>query len=134
MSELTGLSILLLEDEYLIALDAEQSLKEFGAERVAIASTLQEAENLAAAGRFDVALLDVNINGEMSFGLAESLRRRGVPVVFATGYELKSRAAPPPEVGIVIGKPYTKEKLRDALSSALGPARSGTTDTKAPSQ
>jgi CheY-like chemotaxis protein len=124
MSDLAGLSILLLEDEYLIALDAEQSLKEFGAERVEIASTLREAERLAATGRFDVALLDVNINGEMSFALAESLRQRGIPVVFATGYELKSRDAPPIEVGVIISKPYTKERLRDALSGALSSSRS----------
>jgi CheY-like chemotaxis protein len=120
MSDLAGLSILLLEDEYLIALDAEQSLKEFGAERVEIASTLREAEDIAAAGRFDVALLDVNINGEMSFALADSLRQRGIPVVFATGYELKKREAPPTEMATIISKPYTKEKLRDALSGALG--------------
>ena len=122
MSKLAGASILLLEDEYMIALDAEQSLRDFGAARVEIASTLREAETLAAAGHFDVALLDVNINGQMSFGLAESLRQRGVPVVFATGYELKGREALPTEVGIIISKPYTKERLRDALSSALGSA------------
>jgi CheY-like chemotaxis protein len=120
MKNLAGLSVLLLEDEYLIALDAEQSLKEFGVERVEIASTIREAESLAAAGSYDVAVLDVNINGEMSFTLAESLRQRGIPVVFATGYELKSREAPPPESGIMISKPYTKERLRDALSGALG--------------
>jgi CheY-like chemotaxis protein len=124
MSNLTGLSILLLEDEYMIALDAEQNLREFGAERVEIASTLREAEAFAASTRFDVALLDVNINGQMSFGLAESLRQRGVPVVFATGYELKGREALPADVGIVIGKPYTKERLRDALSSAVSSAGS----------
>jgi len=125
MSDLVGVSVLLLEDEYLIALDAELSLKDFGVERVEIASTLQEAERLAAAGRYDVALLDVNINGEMSFALAESLRRRGIPVVFATGYELNSRDALPTEVGIMISKPYTREKLRDALASAVGASRSG---------
>jgi CheY-like chemotaxis protein len=124
MSELAGLSVLLLEDEYLIALDAEQSLKEFGVEHVEIASTLREAERLAAGGDFDVALLDVNINGEMSFALAESLRQRGIPVVFATGYELKNREASPIEIGVTISKPYTRDKLRDALAGAVGSSRS----------
>lgn len=133
MSDLAGISILLLEDEYMIALDAEQSLRDFGAERVEIASTLREAEELAATVRFDVALLDVNINGQMSFPLAKSLQERGVPVVFATGYELKGREALPTEVGIVIGKPYTKERLKDALSSALGATRPTTAaNTKHP--
>jgi CheY-like chemotaxis protein len=125
MSDLAGVSVLLLEDEYLIALDAEQSLKDFGVERVEIASTLQEAEKLAAAGRYDVALLDVNINGEMSFALADSLRQRGIPVVFATGYELKAREAPPTEIGVTISKPYTRDKLRDALAGAVRSGRTG---------
>lgn len=123
MGELTGLSVLLLEDEYLIALDAEQNLKDFGVERVEIASTLREAERLAAEGDFDVALLDVNINGEMSFALADFLRQRGIPVVFATGYELKNREAPPTEIGVTISKPYTRDKLREALAGAVSSSR-----------
>ena len=119
MLNLDGARVLLLEDEFLIALDAEQILQELGAQRVETASTLIEAEQHARDGHFDIALLDVNINGEMSFDLAESLRARGVPVVFATGYELKDRAIPNLDTAFCVSKPYTSERLRQALCAAL---------------
>jgi CheY-like chemotaxis protein len=116
---LDGARVLLLEDEFLIALDAEQILKELGADHVETAATLSEAEQRVRDGEFDIALLDVNINGQMSFGLAESLRARGVPIVFATGYELKDRAIPNLDVSLCVSKPYTSERLRQALCAAL---------------
>jgi CheY-like chemotaxis protein len=117
MQSLEGASVLLLEDEFLIALDAEQILKDLGVRQVETAATLSDAEARVREGRFDLALLDVNINGEMSFALAESLRARGTPVVFATGYELKDR--PVPEIGLCVSKPYTSERLRQVLCTAL---------------
>lgn len=119
MQNLDGARVLLLEDEFLIALDAEQILQELGAQQVETAATLGEAEQHARDGEFDIALLDVNINGEMSFGLADSLRARGVPVVFATGYELKDRAIPNLDTAFCVSKPYTSERLRQALCAAL---------------
>lgn len=119
MGSLDGARVLLLEDEFLIALDAEQILQELGAQQVETAATLREAEQRARDGEFDIALLDVNINGEMSFDLADSLRARGVPVVFATGYELKDRAIPNLDEAFCVSKPYTSERLRQALCAAL---------------
>ena len=74
MRSLDGASVLLLEDEFVVALDAEQMLQELGVVRVETAATLSDAEARARNQHFDVALLDVNINGRMSFDLAESLR------------------------------------------------------------
>lgn len=119
MKPLNGISVLLLEDEFLIALDTEQILKELGAASVEIVATLEDAESCAAARRFDVALLDVNINGQMSFDLAQRLRERGIPVVFATGYDLPNRGRPQTDVGICVGKPFTTERLYEALRAAL---------------
>lgn len=123
MENLDGARVLLLEDEFLIALDAEQILKELGAEQVETAATLSEAEKRAREGNFDIALLDVNVNGEMSFGLAEMLRKRGVPVVFATGYELKGRVLPGLDSVMCVSKPYTNERLRQVLCGVLACAR-----------
>lgn len=117
MSDLTGASVLILEDEFLIAMDAEQILKRLGAVNVEVASTLEEAEQLSDGGRFDVAMLDVNINGQVSFPLAERLWRRGVAVVFATGYEMKSQ--PFPEFAACVTKPYTSVNLQEVFSAAL---------------
>jgi DNA-binding response OmpR family regulator len=106
-----------LEDEFLIAMDAEQALKAMGVVEVEIAGTIADAEKLAAAGRFDIAMLDVNINGEVSFPLAERLWSHGVPVVFATGYEMRNQ--PFPNFAICITKPYTSDNLQTALKQAL---------------
>jgi CheY-like chemotaxis protein len=117
MSELNGSSVLLLEDEYLIAMDAEQILLALGAAKVAIAGTIAEAEQLAKAERYDLAMLDVNINGESSFSLAEMLRARDIPVVFATGYDMRDRSVPDNAAAVI--KPYTSDSLKAALSTAL---------------
>ncbi len=120
---LTGLNVLLMEDEFLIALDAEQTLKELGAATVEIVSTLRDADAIVGQRRFDIAVLDVNINGEMSFPVAEKFRACGVPVVFATGYDLRDRQAFTTGFGSCVEKPYTADRLRDALSAALAQAR-----------
>ena len=124
MSSLAGRKIALLEDEYLIALDAEQILAELGA-KVVIATNLEEADKLATAGGFDAAVLDVNINGEFSFPIAEKFRQCGTPVVFASGYELKARRFPGADLGVCISKPYTAERLRQAVADALAGVKEG---------
>ena len=123
MPSLESASVLLLEDEFVIALDAEQILTELGVRQVATAATLSDAEERARDEHFDVAVLDVNINGEMSFSLAESLRARGIAVVFATGYELKDRALPDIDTTLCVSKPYTSESLRQVLCSALADSK-----------
>ena len=115
--ELDGANVLLLEDEFLIAMDAQHILQSMGAAKVAIAGTLADAERLAADSRFDLAMLDVNINGQVSFPLAESLWRRGVAVVFATGYEMKTHDFP--EFAVCVAKPYTGANLREVFATAL---------------
>ena len=119
MTTLSGLSVLLVEDEYLIALDAEQMLRDLGAKDVEIVSTFENAKTYTREGRFDIAVLDVNINGQLSFPLAEILKSRNIPVVFATGYSLRERPIAGFEGGVCVGKPYTVEGLRKALSTAL---------------
>jgi CheY-like chemotaxis protein len=119
MPSLDGVSVLVLEDEFLIALDAEQILQELGVGQVETAATLSDAEMRVRDRHFDIALLDVNVNGQMSFSLAETLRARGVPVVFTTGYELKDRAIPGVNADLCVTKPYTSERLRQVLCAAL---------------
>jgi len=123
MKPFDGISILLLEDEYLIALDAEQILTALGTGRVEIVNTLEGATAAAENGGFDIAVLDLNINGKMSYGVAEILQRQRIPVVFATGYEMRSRQAPEFPDAIYVTKPYTREALRDAIVQALEKSR-----------
>jgi DNA-binding response OmpR family regulator len=124
MGVLSGRIIVILEDEYLIALDAEGILVDMGAE-VHIATNLPEAEKLAQMDKVDLALLDVNINGEFSFPVAQKFHERKIPIVFASGYELKARAFPGADLGACIAKPYTPERLRKAVVGALDPDGAG---------
>ncbi|HVY86835.1 MAG TPA: response regulator [Caulobacterales bacterium] len=117
MEELRGASVLLLEDEFLIALDAEEILKGLGVGDVCTACTLADAERLVQAHRFDVAVFDVNINGQTSLALAEKLIEAGTPVLFATGYGMRGRAFS--HLGVCVSKPYTPERFRLGLAQTL---------------
>jgi CheY-like chemotaxis protein len=119
MASLAGLSVLLIEDEFLIALDAEQILKDLGAAKVEIVATFEDAQRRAETAQFDVAVLDVNLNGQMSFPIASTFRRRGIPVVFATGYQLADRSSFEFKDAVCVGKPYTSDGLKLALLRAL---------------
>ena len=121
MGDIAGLSVLLVEDEYLIALDAAEILKGLGVANVETVATFERAEKHAVDGQFDVAVLDVNINGRYSFPIAKTIEQRGIPVVFASGYELRDRATGLGDV-ICVTKPYTGERLKSALSAALAKA------------
>jgi CheY-like chemotaxis protein len=120
MRALDSLSVILLEDEYLIALDAERNLEALGVKSIRVVNTLPAAAAIAEAGDVDIAVLDLNINGEMSYEVAEMFRKKGIPIVFASGYELRDRIDS--ELGdatIHLRKPYTSESLKNALEAAL---------------
>ncbi|HVR65753.1 MAG TPA: PAS domain S-box protein [Verrucomicrobiae bacterium] len=86
---LRGRRILLVEDDPLSVLQIQSALENAGAEIAAVASTLQEALDAAEDG-LSAAVLDVNLDGEMSHTAAERLIARRVPIVFATGYDAAS--------------------------------------------
>lgn len=123
MVSLDGLSVLLLEDEYLIAMDAEQTLTSFGVGKVNVVNTLEDAAKAAADDSIDVAILDININGRSSFEVAERLREKGTPIIFASGYGSRKRHGAVVEDAIYLNKPYTKEALRESLLAALQKSR-----------
>ena len=119
MRPLEGMSVLVLEDEFLIALEAEDMLARMGAARIEVAQDLEEAMRLVEASRFDIAMLDVNVNGKTSLGLAAELKQRNIPVLFATGYELNSRSMGADDSIPYVTKPYSAERLQSALVQAL---------------
>jgi DNA-binding response OmpR family regulator len=119
MCSFDGLSVLLLEDEYLIAMDTEQTLTSFGVGKVNVVNTLEEAAKAAEDDSIHLAILDININGKSSFEVAERLRQKGTPIVFASGYGSRKRHAAVAEDAIYLNKPYTKEALRESMVAAL---------------
>jgi len=86
--------VLVVEDEYFLADDMSRALASLGAEIVGPVPTRDQALALLTSDeRIDAAVLDINLRGEMVFAVADVLRERGVPFVFATGYD--KTAVPP---------------------------------------
>ena len=119
MVEIDGLRVLVVEDEAMIAMLAEDMLEMAGCTLACSASTL--GEGLAAAQRedFDVAMLDVNLDGENSGPIADALAARGMPFIFTTGYG--SDGVPEHHSDRpVCAKPYVLADLHAALIQATG--------------
>ena len=116
-----GTGVLLVEDEAIIAMTAEDMLEELGCTTVATASTLGEALAAAETASFDVALLDINLNGEESLPVAARLRVLGLPFVFTTGYGAPGSSRDYDDVPLV-GKPYDMNDLAAAIAAALANA------------
>ena len=78
--------ILVVEDEAMIAMLVEEMVLDFGSEVVGPAAKMGEALRLASDASLDAAILDVNVGGAVVYPVADLLRGRGVPIIFATGY------------------------------------------------
>lgn len=118
-SLLEGRRILVVEDEYLAALDMADMVERQGGTVVGPVGRLDPAILLALAERLDGAVLDVRLGRETSLPLAELLSDRGVPLIFATGYDssqLPNRFAGTPR----LAKPLADGALERALKQVFG--------------
>jgi len=106
--------VLVVEDEVLVGMLIEEMLQELGYEPMALSTHLDEALSLARTAAFDFALLDINLNGKQSFPVAEVIRARGLPFLFATGYGSRILGEPYTDTP-VLQKPFSLEELRRAL-------------------
>ena len=85
-ADLAGKRVLVVEDEWVLAQDIKEGLERFGASIVGPAPDVDRARELAEAGGFDCAVLDINLHGEQVFALAREMKARGQCFIFATGY------------------------------------------------
>ena len=111
-------SILVVEDEPLIAMMLEDFLESLGHSVTATCESVQDAMAEANQGGFDLAILDVNLKGESVWPVAELLREQRIPFVLATGGHVE----PPPAQFAnvpVIEKPYTVDRVTPALEAAI---------------
>ncbi len=117
---LEGRTILVVEDESLVAMLLETILEDMGCTPLGPVSTVEEALKVVAGDApFDGALLDVNVAGKEVFPVAAALKERGVPFVFSTGYgegglPEEWRGQP------TLQKPFTEDAVQQALMKALG--------------
>ena len=103
----------------IIAMDLQDILSDLGFTMTSIASRILQAMVMAMHGTFDLAILDMNVAGELSFPVAETLRGRDIPFIFASGYG---------ERGLIEGfagetvltKPYSITDVERAVAQATG--------------
>ncbi|EJW12227.1 Response regulator [Rhodovulum sp. PH10] len=112
------LNVLVVEDEAIISFLIEDMLREFGCAGVTNVAGVAEALAAIAEQRPDVAVLDVNLDGEEVYPVAERLKAEGVPFVFTTGYGVDG-LAPAWAHRPVVQKPFRAEMLARALSAVL---------------
>lgn len=111
--------IFVAEDEFLVAVQLEEDLISAGWSVVGPFSTVQAATEASRRENFDLAILDVNLNGEMVHPLAEDLVKRGIKVMLLSGYE-----APVLPEGLRtlprVSKPYDADALVRRIETILG--------------
>ena len=111
-------SILVVEDEPLIAMMLEDFLESLGHKVHATCDNIQCSLDAVDGGGFDVAILDVNINGASVWPVAHKLREKNIPFVIATGGHVEPPPAEFTQVP-VIEKPYTIDRVSPAIEAAL---------------
>jgi len=119
MSE-KGLKVFVVEDEAMIRMMVADMLDELGHTIAAEAGTLDQALQLAQSAEFDLAILDVNLNGKVITPVAELIRARGRPIIFATGYG--SEGVPEEFRGLpALQKPFRLEVLAALIDEVMHP-------------
>jgi CheY-like chemotaxis protein len=114
--------VLIVEDEIVVALFLEDILGEFGYQVAGVITQLDEA--MGREPDYDLAVLDVHINGRPVFDFADMLAARGIPFVFATGYG--ERGIPERHRGSpVLQKPFEPGDLKRILVDIVPGRQSG---------
>lgn len=115
----SGLRVLLVEDEIMVAVLLEDMLSGFGYEVVGPVAQLSKAVEMAQREDLDVAILDVNIKGNEVYPVAEALAARGIPFIFATGYAKGGLRAPYLDRPS-LQKPFRRQSLRELFTAVCG--------------
>ena len=118
MTQAQKCRVLVVEDEAAISILMEDMLADLGIEIVGPASRLDPALQLARGADLDAAIVDINIAGVQSYPVADVLRSRGVPVIFATGYG--SSVLPDRFKSCqILQKPFDQHRFSETLHTAL---------------
>lgn len=118
VTPLNGIRVLVVEDEGAIAMLIEEMLEDIGCAVVGSVARLAKARDVARSIEIDLAVLDVNLAGQLVFPVAEILRDRNIPFLFSTGYGasgLQGEFALRP----VLHKPFSQSELEAKIAVAL---------------
>ena len=110
--------VLVVEDEYLIRMLLEDMLADLGYDIAAAVGSIAEAGEHATKGDISAAILDVNLDGQQVYPVADILAKRGVPFVFVTGYG-EGSLPEPYRTRPTLQKPFQAEQLKRALEGLL---------------
>jgi len=114
-SAVVGLRILVVEDEYLIAVDIETSLENMGCQLLGPVATIEEALAIVRSERLDGVLLDANLKGISSSPVAVELLARAIPFIVVTGYGHLELEPDVLNTAPRLGKPFDERGLEKAL-------------------
>jgi len=109
----------LVENSFMIVNMLEMVFASFGWTMAGHAARLPKALAMAKSERFDAALLDVNLDGEMSWPVAEALQARGIPFVLSTGYEIGKLLPDSLRESKFIRKPYNVDELERSILDVI---------------
>lgn len=116
-----GKSILVAEDETLIAMVLEDMLSDMGCALAGSAHSVSSAMDIVGSARIDAAILDIELSDGKSWPIADVLSARKIPFAFATGHgqdaDLDARFATAP----ILAKPFDSDQLREILETLLSP-------------
>jgi CheY-like chemotaxis protein len=122
---LSGLRVLVVEDELLIAMDVEKLLRRLGCIALDTVPTVHQALRMLESELPDFAVLDVNLNGRLVTPVAEALREQGVPFVLVTGYGSERLHEEVLQDAPYLRKPVNAQQLARAISDVLARLKRG---------
>jgi len=112
---MAGLRVLVVEDESIIAMLLENMLTAMDCKTVGPVAKLDKAVEMAEREALDVAILDVSLQGQEVYPVADALAARGIPFVFATGYG-KAALHPPYSDRPALQKPFRLDDLVEVFA------------------
>ncbi|WP_216331049.1 response regulator [Rhizobium sp. X9] len=110
----------IVEDEYLVALDVEAVLQSIGVETITIATTLAQAKETIGQDGADCVLLDVSLSDGKSYDFARQLRDQGIPFGFVSGYGDTSGFPDDLADAPLLGKPFGENEITDFVLGLVG--------------
>lgn len=117
---MTGCRVLIVEDESVFAMMLEALLKDLGCHVVATVARPEDAIPIIERRALDVAVLDINLDGQNSYGVAAALAARGLPFIFSTGYSAEGSGGEFSDRP-TLHKPFRTDELEQVLLRVLQP-------------